>query len=42
MDGARDCGWIKLTSCCSSGVLRTVPDVRKEGSLFSVQVLIFC
>lgn len=42
MGDARDCGWIKLTSCCSFGVLRTVPDVRKEGSLLSVQVLIFC
>lgn len=42
MGGAIGCGWIELTWCCSSGVLRTVPDVRKEGSLFSVQVLIFC
>lgn len=42
MGGARDCVWIKLTSCCGSEVQRTVPDVRKEGSLFSVQVLIFC
>lgn len=42
MGGARDYGWIELTLCCSSGVLRTVPDVRKEGSLFSVQVLVFC
>lgn len=42
MGGAIGCGWIELTSCCSSGVLRTVPDATKEGSLFSVQVLIFC
>lgn len=42
MGGASGCGWIELISCCSSGVLRTMPDVRKEGSLFSVLVLIFC
>lgn len=40
--GVGDCGWIKLTLCCTPGVLRSVPDVRKKGSLFSVQVLIFC